>query len=569
MAVTRFIHNPVLHGMHPDPSWIWDGTRGEVALVNSSFELIPGLPIHTTRDFTTWTHVADAVDEDMARRLFLDGVADSGGLYAPTLRRIRGRYVIACTTTRIDRDHAEAAGLGDELARCDTAGGNFIITADTLEGPWQGPFWVSGAEGIDPDIFEDRDGKVWWTQTRPAVDSHWDGQTEVWTAPLDPDTWTIAGERTVIWRGYGLDAVWAEGPHLYRVGDFVYLMTAEGGTSFEHSEMMMRAFAPDGFAAAIEGFAHDCAARGVAIRPAREGERSVLGDYDRLFRACKRNPIVTHRHLGSAEPVQCIGHADLLHHPEAGWMLTCLGVRQTLGGGPGERRSYLGRETFVAPVRWDYEDSQDTLPEPLPGEGQDPGWPTVAPGYGRVPSWLRVDVDEDGRAAAVESVSDSECERLGVTDDVATAGDDVPAIRVQAAGAYRFQPVDDMDWSGAIVPGNALMLRQDTGHYATVEAKASQNGPIVVVHRVDGDEPAWDQFALRAGEAVGLRLHGNRLDVFALDTEALPGQDGSLHVLRDGVPGERSRTLRSYDARFLSTEHAGGFVGCLAGVQAR
>ena len=38
----------------------------------------------------------------------------------------------------------------------------------------------------------------------------------------------------------------AEAPHLYRVGDYVYLMTAEGGTSFEHSEMAMRIYAPHG-----------------------------------------------------------------------------------------------------------------------------------------------------------------------------------------------------------------------------------------------------------------------------------------------------------------------------------
>ncbi|MCH9276388.1 glycoside hydrolase family 43 protein [Bifidobacterium amazonense] len=561
MTDIRFIHNPILRGMHPDPSWIWDETRGEVALVNSSFELIPGLPVHTTRDFVTWTHVADAVDEDMARRLFLDGVADSGGLYAPTLRRIRGQYVIACTTTRIDRDRAIAAGLGDELSRCDAAGGNFIITADTLEGPWRGPFWVTGAQGIDPDIFEDKDGTIWWTQTRPAVDSHWDGQTEVWTAPLDPDTWDIAGERTVIWRGYGLDAVWAEGPHLYRVGDWVYLMTAEGGTSFDHSEMMMRAFASDGLAAALAGFERDCTARGVVIRPAREGERSVLGEYDRLFRACKRNPVLTHRHLGSAEPVQCIGHADLLHHPDAGWMLTCLGVRQTLDGETGDRRSYLGRETFIAPVRWDYEDVSGSS-HALPGEGTDPGWPTVAPGCGRMVDRLRVTVDETGRAMAV-AVADATVEEAA--DDVVTIGDDVPSIRVQAAGGYRFRPVDDMDWSGAIMPGDVLMLRQDTRHYITVEVKTSQNGPIAVVHRVDGDEPAWDQFALRAGEAVGLRLHGNRLDVLALPLEALPDEGGAF--LHDVVPGARSRTLHSYDARFLSTEHAGGFVGCLAGVR--
>lgn len=238
---TITVSNPVLRGMYPDPSWIWDATREEIVLVNSSFELVPGLPIHTTRDLVTWTHTANAVDEAMSHRLLIDGVEDSGGLYAPTIRRIGGRYVIVCTVARVNEVKALAAGCSQkDVDGCRAAQGNFVIEADELTGPWRGPYWVAGAEGIDPDIFEDGDGTVWWTQTRPALHPQWDGQTEIWTQPIAPGTWTLQDHKTVIWRGYGMDAVWAEGPHLYRVGDYLYLMTAEGGTSFEHSEMIMR-----------------------------------------------------------------------------------------------------------------------------------------------------------------------------------------------------------------------------------------------------------------------------------------------------------------------------------------
>ena len=47
-----------------------------------------------------WKHVSDAIDEELARRLLIPFVDDSGGVYAPTLRRIRGKYVIACTIAR-------------------------------------------------------------------------------------------------------------------------------------------------------------------------------------------------------------------------------------------------------------------------------------------------------------------------------------------------------------------------------------------------------------------------------------------------------------------------------------
>ena len=80
-----------------------------------------------------------------------------------------------------------------------------------MTGPWRGPYWVAGAEGIDPDIFEDGDGTVWWTQTRPALHPQWDGQTEIWTQPIAPGTWTLQDHKTVIWRGYGMDAVWLKG----------------------------------------------------------------------------------------------------------------------------------------------------------------------------------------------------------------------------------------------------------------------------------------------------------------------------------------------------------------------
>lgn len=575
---TITVSNPVLRGMYPDPSWIWDATREEIVLVNSSFELVPGLPIHTTRDLVTWTHTANAVDEAMSHRLLIDGVEDSGGLYAPTIRRIGGRYVIVCTVARVNEVKALAAGCSQkDVDGCRAAQGNFVIEADELTGPWRGPYWVAGAEGIDPDIFEDGDGTVWWTQTRPALHPQWDGQTEIWTQPIAPGTWTLQDHKTVIWRGYGMDAVWAEGPHLYRVGDYLYLMTAEGGTSFEHSEMIMRTHAPRGFAAALAGFEKNLAAQDIWIEPARDGERSVVGHDNRLFEACKRNPILTHRHLGAGEPVQCVGHADLLLHPTVGWLLVCLGIRETPGEEPGETFSYCGRETFVAPVVWQHNPVSWKLDGGEPNKRidiDDPGWPVVAPGLGRLPEKLVVDVDEDGLPCAVRGVDSAGCDCAAGNNAACPAEliqlDDTRLVGVRGRDDYRFLRVDGQEYAAFTRPEYTMMMHQDSTHAVMVMAEA-ESGQLTAEITDRGDKRCIALGALGANEWFGLRLHGNRLEFLAgqpapdsIDEGTMP--DIALIAHADVT---YARIMADCDARFLSTEWAGGFVGCLIGVKRR
>ncbi|MFM9597125.1 family 43 glycosylhydrolase, partial [Streptomyces scabiei] len=89
-------------------------------------------------------------------------------------------------------------------------------------------------------------------------------------------------------RGSGL--AHPEGPHLYRRGEWWYLLTAEGGTERGHAVCVARSRAVDG-----------------------------------PFEAAPANPIFSRRSTGF--PVQNTGHADLVERPDGSWAMVYLGVR--------------------------------------------------------------------------------------------------------------------------------------------------------------------------------------------------------------------------------------------------
>lgn len=286
--------NPVLPGFYPDPSACRvDGDDGTwFYAVNSSFEYLPGLPIHRSRDLVTWELVGHAIHRP--GQLDLSRVRDSDGLFAPTIRHDGSRFLIVCTL------------VGDAPRQ-----GNFVVTANDAAGPWSDPVWWDGG-GIDPSLFFDDDGSVWAHGTRLAAEPEWDQQTEVWVRELDPATLQLRGDEHVVWSGAVRGAVWAEGPHLYRRDGHVYLLASEGGTSVHHALSVARADSPTG-----------------------------------PFVGCPGNPVFTHRHLGRHYPVINVGHADLLEDPNGEWWAVLLASR------PVDGVDVLGRETFLVPVSWE------------------------------------------------------------------------------------------------------------------------------------------------------------------------------------------------------------------------
>jgi len=315
--------NPILPGGYPDPSICY--ADGVYYMVNSTFEYFPGLPVHKSNDLVNWELIGHALHrkDQVLSDVNLRDVQSDGGIHAPTLRYHDGVFYLITTNVY----YHEAEKFTDFV--------NFILTAEDPAGPWSQPHVLEGAPGIDPDIFFDTDGRVWYVGTHSPENPSFPGEGEIWMQEIDLSSWSLIGSRHFLWRG-ACGGVWVEGPHLYKRGDMYYLMVAEGGTSYNHAVMIA-------------------------------ASQKIQGPYI----PNDRNPIFTSRHLSYDHWAHSTGHADLLELPDDRWYMVMLGIR-----GDEQRGSNMGRETFLAPVVWEK--------EPFWWKEPKYEWPVVSPETGKI-----------------------------------------------------------------------------------------------------------------------------------------------------------------------------------------
>ncbi len=252
-------------------------------LVTSSFTYFPGVPLFHSRDLVNWRQLGHCLNRPS--QISLENAPSWGGVWAPTIRHHRGTFYVA-TTNVSSADHFSASK------------GSFIVTATSPEGPWSDPIPVA-QPGIDPSLFFDEDGSVYFTTSHGgALQSR-----------IDVTTGRLLSEPKVVWRGTG--GQHPEGPHLYRHQGHYYLLISEGGTEYGHMITVARSLSPEG-----------------------------------PFEPCARNPILTHRSQSS--PIQGTGHADLVDTPEGAWFAVALAFRPQAY----PPCHHLGRETFLCPVTW-------------------------------------------------------------------------------------------------------------------------------------------------------------------------------------------------------------------------
>lgn len=324
--------NPILRGGHPDPSICRVGD--DFYIVNSSFEYFPALPIHHSTDLVNWQLVGYGLDREsqVISSVNLVDVQQQGGIHAPSIRFHKGLFYIVVTNVYSPKDSSKEAEMV-----------NFIITAENPAGPWSDPHVIANAPGIDPDIFFDDDGSVWFVGTHDVGDPNKNGIGEIWVQELDLNRWELKGKRFSVWSG-ACGGCCVEGPHIYKRDGMYYLMVAEGGTSRNHAVMM-----------------------------------AISDDIRGPYQSNPKNPILTSRHLSNNNWVHSTGHADLVELEDGRWYMVALGIRNDLMG-----TSNMGRESHLIPVNWEtavsgWEEVEDGVWQPI-----EYYWPVCAPETGKV-----------------------------------------------------------------------------------------------------------------------------------------------------------------------------------------
>lgn len=508
--------NPILPGFYPDPSICAVGE--DYYIVNSSFAYFPGLPIMHSKDLAHWEQIGNVLTTP--EQLPLKGAEISQGLFAPTIRYHKGTFYVICTNV--------------------TCGGNFIVTATDPAGPWSEMHCIEGADGIDPSLMFDEDGKCYYIGTHPNPDGcQYDGDWYIYVQELDIKNFKFVGERKNVWNGAMKGIHWPEGPHLYHIGEYYYILHAEGGTGPEHAI---------------------CVAR----------SKSPFGPFENNF----KNPIITHRHLGSRFPVRYVGHGDLFQIANGDWYMVMLAVRQING------LTTLGRETFLARVVWEED------------------WPLVNANVGMLTNELVVDLPEYETIYAQNALPGfdkyydfthykslgSEWLRLRNPEDDMIVLQDADDYIAKTKSGQKPVFLSGLNLKcGDAVTGKEnvsyLALRQDChGFEATVKmyvdnlSTGSSAGVMLMQNNrfhLRFEIANWIGYLIMCKDGKEERVANVRLNCSCVVIEfSVYGLNACVYV-RKSEDEEPRCVAKGFDISALSTEVAGGFVGCTFGLFAQ
>jgi xylan 1,4-beta-xylosidase len=295
------VRNPILPGFNPDPSICRVGEDYYIA--TSTFEWFPGVQIHHSRDLVHWRLLTRPLRR--ASQLDMRGDPDSCGIWAPCLSHDGDRFHLIYTDVKRYGRTTVGGAAGASLRDFH----NYLVTADAIDGDWSDPAYMNSS-GFDPSLFHDADGRKWF------VNQLWDHRpgrnrfAGIVLQEYSPEARRLIGERVNIFPGTALGLT--EAPHLYRRGGYYYLVTAEGGTGWNHAVTMARS-------------------------------RSLTGPYE-----LHPDTYVLSSRTRPDAPLMRAGHADIVETPAGETWMAYLCGRPLRNRG----RCVLGRETAIQPMRW-------------------------------------------------------------------------------------------------------------------------------------------------------------------------------------------------------------------------
>ena len=294
------IRNPILKGFNPDPSICRVGEDYYIAV--STFEWFPGVGIYHSKDLKNWRLATRPLTR--TSQLNMLGNPNSGGVWAPQLSHSDGKFWLIYTDVKVTEG---------QWKDCH----NYLVTCDTIDGEWSEPIYLNSS-GFDPSLYHDTDGKKY------LANMYWDHRLNhhnfygIVLQEYDVEKQKLVGESKIIFEGTDIKLV--EAPHIYKIKDYYYLLTAEGGTRYHHAATIARS-------------------------------KNLWGPYE----VHPENPLITSWD-SPRNPLQKSGHASIVHTHTDEWFLAHLTGRPLPQSNQPilDSRGYcpLGRETAIQRLEW-------------------------------------------------------------------------------------------------------------------------------------------------------------------------------------------------------------------------
>ncbi|MBN8825734.1 MULTISPECIES: glycoside hydrolase family 43 protein [unclassified Spirosoma] len=505
--------NPILTGFYPDPSIVKVGP--DYYLINSTFSYFPGIPVMHSKDLKNWKQIGNVIDRP--EQMDFMGERLTRGLFAPAISYYKGTFYVTCT----DIDHD----------------GNFVVTAKNPAGPWSNPVKIPQVRGIDPSIyFDESTDKAYIIYNSDAPDRKplYSGHRTIRMYEFDYQNLKVVGEEKQLVNG-GVDLskkpVWIEGPHILKHNGWYYLYAAEGGTSVNHSEVVLRS-------------------------------KDVWGPYVPF----EGNPILTQRELPAdrKDAITSAGHAQFVEGPDGKWYSIFLAVR------PYEGDYYnTGRETFIAPLTWTndwpmIEHGEKAISYSYPVTFKEVKQKGALPQSGNFAYTINFDKELDPSLLFMRTIDKnaySLSKKNGLTlklkpetimemGNPSFIGKRQQHLYSTAETELLFTPKSDKEKAG-------FVILQDEGHFYFLCKSKAQDKDVLQLYQSKPRSKEMElltEVPLEAKAAkVGLRIESKGDSYsFYYATDAKNWQ-----LLKDKV-----------DGKFLSTKVSGGFIGCVYGLYA-